>query len=403
MTCKTIARFAVSAALGTAMLAGMPTIAFADTSAELQAKLDEANSHLDDLYSQASEVGQQLLQTQEDLDSTNQEITKKQGELDDAEDVLAKRVASDYKTGGVSLASIIFDSSSFDDLVSRIYYASKTSQSDAQVIQNVKDIQKDLNDKQAQQQQLLSDQQSQKDEIDAKTSEAESYVQSLDQQVQDKLAEEQAAREAEQKAAQEQAAQQAQADGGYVQAAEDNGGNATTNGSATTNGGGTVTGTTNGTSNQGTSNGGSTGNQAGSNTTQGSASKPKPSGSGSSSSGSSSSSSGSLTAAQRNAIIAAAWSKVGGPYVYGGTGPVGYDCSGFVQYCYAQAGISLPRTSEAQGAVGSRTSNPQPGDIIAWGGHVGIYISDGMMIDAGNERVGISYRAIYGSPWYVSY
>lgn len=403
MTCKTIARFAVSAALGTAMLAGMPTIAFADTSAELQAKLDEANSHLDDLYSQASEVGQQLLQTQEDLDSTNQEITKKQGELDDAQDVLAKRVASDYKTGGVSLASIIFDSSSFDDLVSRIYYASKTSQSDAQVIQNVKDIQKDLNDKQAQQQQLLSDQQSQKDEIDAKTSEAESYVQSLDQQVQDKLAEEQAAREAEQKAAQEQAAQQAQADGGYVQAAEDNGGNATTNGSATTNGGGTVTGTTNGTSNQGTSNGGSTGNQAGSNTTQGSTSKPKPSGSGSSSSGSSSSSSGSLTAAQRNAIIAAAWSKVGGPYVYGGTGPVGYDCSGFVQYCYAQAGISLPRTSEAQGAVGSRTSNPQPGDIIAWGGHVGIYISDGMMIDAGNERVGISYRAIYGSPWYVSY
>lgn len=403
MTCKTIARFAVSAALGTAMLAGMPTIAFADTSAELQAKLDEANSHLDDLYSQASEVGQQLLQTQEDLDSTNQEITKKQGELDDAQDVLAKRVASDYKTGGVSLASIIFDSSSFDDLVSRIYYASKTSQSDAQVIQNVKDIQKDLNDKQAQQQQLLSDQQSQKDEIDAKTSEAESYVQSLDQQVQDKLAEEQAAREAEQKAAQEQAAQQAQADGGYVQAAEVNGGNATTNGSTATNGGGTVTGTTNGTSNQGTSNGGSTGNQAGSNTTQGSTSKPKPSGSGSSSSGSSSSSSGSLTAAQRNAIIAAAWSKVGGPYVYGGTGPVGYDCSGFVQYCYAQAGISLPRTSEAQGAVGSRTSNPQPGDIIAWGGHVGIYISDGMMIDAGNERVGISYRAIYGSPWYVSY
>lgn len=403
MTCKTIARFAVSAALGTAMLAGMPTIAFADTSAELQAKLDEANSHLDDLYSQASEVGQQLLQTQEDLDSTNQEITKKQGELDDAQDVLAKRVASDYKTGGVSLASIIFDSSSFDDLVSRIYYASKTSESDAQVIQNVKDIQKDLNDKQTQQQQLLSDQQSQKDEIDAKTSEAESYVQSLDQQVQDKLAEEQAAREAEQKAAQEQAAQQAQADGGYVQAAEDNGGNATTNGSATTNGGGTVTGTTNGMSNQGTSNGGSTGNQAGSNTTQGSTSKPRPSGSGSSSSGSSSSSSGSLTAAQRNAIIAAAWSKVGGPYVYGGTGPVGYDCSGFVQYCYAQAGISLPRTSEAQGAVGSRTSNPQPGDIIAWGGHVGIYISDGMMIDAGNERVGISYRAIYGSPWYVSY
>ena len=71
-----------------------------------------------------------------------------------------------------------------------------------------------------------------------------------------------------------------------------------------------------------------------------------------------------------------------------------------MQYCYAQAGISLPRTSYAQGACGTTTSNPQAGDIVCWGGHVGIYIGGGMMIDAGNPSVGVSYRSVYGSPWY---
>lgn len=91
---------------------------------------------------------------------------------------------------------------------------------------------------------------------------------------------------------------------------------------------------------------------------------------------------------------------VGCSYVYGATGPNAYDCSGFVQYCYAQAGISLPRTSYDQGACGTTTSNPQAGDIVCWGSHVGIYIGGGMMIDAGNPSVGVSYRSVYGSPWY---
>ena len=75
---------------------------------------------------------------------------------------------------------------------------------------------------------------------------------------------------------------------------------------------------------------------------------------------------------------------MGVPYVWGGTTPRGFDCSGFVQYVYAQRGIYLPRTTYEQVNVGRRVSRSQlrPGDLCHFPGHVGIYIGDGMMIHA---------------------
>jgi len=77
---------------------------------------------------------------------------------------------------------------------------------------------------------------------------------------------------------------------------------------------------------------------------------------------------------------------LGTPYVWGGTSPSGFDCSGFVQYVYRNAaGISLPRDTYGQIGAGSRVSQDQlqPGDLVfPDAGHVGIYIGGGQMIHA---------------------
>ena len=119
----------------------------------------------------------------------------------------------------------------------------------------------------------------------------------------------------------------------------------------------------------------------------------------SSNSSENSSSSGNTSAAQ--AIVNAAYSQLGVPYVYGGTTPgVGLDCSGLVQYCHSVAGISIPRTSQAQGGSGVAVSDPHPGDIVCYGGHVGIYIGNGKMIHAPQTGDVVKISDVYGSPWY---
>lgn len=93
---------------------------------------------------------------------------------------------------------------------------------------------------------------------------------------------------------------------------------------------------------------------------------------------------------------------VGYPYKAGGTSLTeGADCSGFVWAVYKQFGYSLPRSSYAQSSAGTSVpySEAQPGDVIYYGGHVGIYIGNGRIVHASTERTGIktesaTYRSI---------
>ncbi|WP_149956738.1 C40 family peptidase [Zafaria cholistanensis] len=95
-------------------------------------------------------------------------------------------------------------------------------------------------------------------------------------------------------------------------------------------------------------------------------------------------------------IASMALSFKGSPYVWGGSTPSGWDCSGFVQYIYGKAGISLPHNTTAIRTSGKfvQTSTPQLGDLVYQngGGHVGIYIGDGKIIGAQNPSVGTVIR-----------
>ncbi|MGA7206271.1 MAG: NlpC/P60 family protein [Specibacter sp.] len=101
-----------------------------------------------------------------------------------------------------------------------------------------------------------------------------------------------------------------------------------------------------------------------------------------------------LMSTVRKEILEAAYQGLGHSYVWGGTSfATGWDCSGFVQWAYAQAGVALPRTEQWLPMV--KTNNPQPGDLVVqnpdgpnhWS-HIGIYIGNGHMISALNPSVG---------------
>lgn len=85
------------------------------------------------------------------------------------------------------------------------------------------------------------------------------------------------------------------------------------------------------------------------------------------------------------AAVAAAKSQLGTPYVWGGSQPGGFDCSGLTSWAYRQAGVELPRTAASQ-AVGRQVAfeELQPGDLVLWEGHAAMYAGDGMMIEAGD-------------------
>ncbi len=383
---KSFARSALAIALSTTLVAsGTPTLAFAASSTELQAQLSEAQATLQTMSEEAAAAGEnlndtlyQLEQTQTQIDQTSQEITKKEGELTDAQSILSERVASNYKAGGISLLSLVLESSSFEEFVSSIYYADKVSARDAEAIQTVKTVRAELQEKkdnlaalESEQESLAKQQEAQKEELDQRQAEQQAYVDGLSAEVQQKLEEERQAElarlEAERKAAEEAAARAAEEEA-QRQAAEEAQQQESSDDEVTT-------------------------------TPSAPVATPTPQPTTTNVSGDSSS--------IRQTIVNAAYSQLGVPYVYGACSPgVAFDCSGFTSWCYSQAGIYIPHSSAGQSGYIKSTGSLQPGDLVIWlggvnsgsGNHVALYVGNDQIIHANGTLVkldSLSGRSAY--------
>jgi peptidoglycan DL-endopeptidase CwlO len=104
-------------------------------------------------------------------------------------------------------------------------------------------------------------------------------------------------------------------------------------------------------------------------------------------------------------VLKWAYSKLGTPYQYGGTGPR-YDCSGFVMVAWRQAGVSLPRVVPDQYNATRRVarSDLQPGDLVFFDnlGHVGIYVGSGKFIHSPHTGTVVQTESL-SNPWYSSH
>ncbi|MFF7973772.1 NlpC/P60 family protein [Streptomyces sp. NPDC007905] len=103
--------------------------------------------------------------------------------------------------------------------------------------------------------------------------------------------------------------------------------------------------------------------------------------------------------ARAAAALAAARSALGRPYVWGATGPSGFDCSGLMQWSYAHAGIHLPRTSQEQRYAGRQIplSQARPGDLVVYrsdASHVAMYVGNGQVIHAPYPGAPVRYDPV---------
>ena len=105
-------------------------------------------------------------------------------------------------------------------------------------------------------------------------------------------------------------------------------------------------------------------------------------------------------------VVSESMNYLGVPYVFGGTTPSGFDCSGYVRYVFAHAGVYLPRTADAQYECGYPVSTGElvAGDLVFFStfepgpSPVGIYLGDGEFINASSSQ-GVSIASLYSSYW----
>ena len=364
------------------------TVTAAPSTDELEQQRKEAENEVQDLQAELAELLNKVAEMEEQLIATGEKITQTQQDLEEAQakadaqyDDMKIRIKYMYEDGSSDMWEALLTAEDFSDFLNKAEYISTVHSYDRQKLEELQQTQQEIADlketlvaEQKTLEEQQADYQAEEESVNAELEAKRAEVEDFDVQLQaaaEAAAAEAAAREAEQAATSDSSSTAASASGGQSTSLGGSGGGSSSSSGSTGSGG------------------------SGSSSSSGSGST----GGSSSGSGSSGTSSGDVSVAQ--AIVNAAYSQLGVPYVYGGTTPgVGLDCSGLVQYCHAVAGISLPRTSAAQGGSGVAVTDPQPGDIVCYSGHVGIYIGNGQMIHAPQTGDVVKIADVYGSPWY---
>jgi len=372
----------------------------------------EKQSEVNSLQKELTDIMTKLGDLEEDLIKKGEEITQAEADLTVAEEkekeqyeAMKLRIKYMYEEGSSMAIESLVSAEDFTDLVNKAEYVQNVHKYDRQQLQEYAETKQEIADLKTTLEEDQKTMEGLQDEYEAKETQLSSTIESkreevadLDAQIQAAAeaaaraaAEEQRRREEEERRRQEEAAQSNNnTSGNQNQNNEDNNGGNASNDSASA--GSTGSSSTAGNTGS-TGNSGSTGNTAGSTGT-----------STGSSSGSSLDYAGAGDSSVAQTIVNAAYGQLGVPYVWGGTTPgSGLDCSGLTQYCHRVAGISIGRTSQVQGGGGKAVSNPQPGDLVCYGSHIGIYIGGGQMIHAPHTGDVVKVANVYGSPWYRRY
>ncbi|MDK7183998.1 C40 family peptidase [Lacticaseibacillus rhamnosus] len=298
------------------------------------------------------------------LTKANQEVSKRKSNLKDQLISLQKR-AGDSVTGNVYF-DFILNSDSLTDLVGRSLTVSKLSQASAEALQAVKDSEAKVKNlkaaQEANQKNLVatkSQLESDKAKIDGLKADADKAAADAQQTI-DANKEKLAAMAADE-AAKAEAAQKA-----VTAVASSTASASSTSASSSTTASSNSLGSSKAASSQAPASAGS-----------------------------------STVSVSGGSIAGNAAKYLGVPYVYGGTSPAGFDCSGLIYYAAKEAGISLPRTSQAQSTLGSyvSVSDLQAGDLVFWGGvgsayHVGVYIGNGQYIHAPEPGQNVTVQSV---------
>ena len=372
---------------------------------DLDAEIEGLDTEMVGLLTDISIIEQAIQDKREEIAQTEEALKEAIQVQDEQYEAMKIRIRYMYEKGDKSYLTLLLESQSIDDALNKADYIEKLYEYDRKLlleyqatVQRVSELKDTLEEEESElmsskielreQQELLDELLAQKkkeyEDYDARLvkakQEAAVYTAKINQQTNELRAleakQKEKEKEKEEKIKEEEEARRKAEEERLW--AEQEANEATSNDSD-------YTGTSSGSVSSHDS-GTSSGNSGGSGSS-GSSDAPKPSGGGGS---------------KGQQIVDYACQFLGNPYVPGGTSLTnGADCSGFTMSVFRQFGINLPRNSYAQSQVGTAVSYDQAraGDIIYYGGHVGIYMGDGRIVHASTQKTGIkisvaTYRPI---------